>query len=177
MVKSYVSEGFKIADSVLNFEKLTKKFLWTSSLIVVPYLHPKMKVLLILVKKLKARYWTFPLVRYFTSQRTQASLGRLQDVCKRPQRLTTKPDVFTASGRRRRIYNVLKRSNLHRLEDVQFITSWRRLFYDVLKTSDLRRLEDAGFTSSWRRPIYIVLKTSDLRLRKDVWFTTSWWPM
>ena len=38
---------------------------------------------------------------------------------------------------RRRIYDVLKTSDVPRLEDVQFTTPWRRLIYDVLKTSDL----------------------------------------
>ena len=42
------------------------------------------------------------------------------------------------------------------------------------KTSDLGRLEDVLFTSSWRRPIYVVLKTSVLRRLKGVWFKTSW---
>ena len=42
------------------------------------------------------------------------------------------------------------------------------------KKSDLRRLEDALFSSSWRRPIYNVLKTSDLRRVEDIWFKTSW---
>ena len=103
------------------------------------------------------------LTRQVRTQWTQTSLGRL----------TTKPDVFTTSGRRSRIYDVLKTSYLRRLEDVRFITSWRRLFYDVLKTSDLRRLEDVGFTSSWRRLIHNVLKTSDLRLLDDLCKTTS----
>ena len=41
--------------------------------------------------------------------------------------------------------------------------------HDVWKmTSDLRRLEDVWFTSSWRRPIYDVLKTSNLRRLEDV---------
>ena len=110
---------------------------------------------------------------YTLSQPTQISLRRFQDVWKRSRRLTTKPDVFRASGRWRRIYNVLKTSYLRRLEDVRFITSWRCLTYDVLKMSDLRRLEDVGFTSSWRRLIHNVLKTSDLWRLEDVWFTTS----
>ena len=65
-------------------------------------------------------------------------------------------------------------SDLRRLEEVQFTTSWRRLIYDFLRTSDLRRHEHVRFTSSWRRPIYDLLKTSDLRYLVDVWFTTSW---
>ena len=43
-------------------------------------------------------------------------------------------------------------SVLRRLEDVKFKTSWRRLIYDVLKTSDLWRLEDVCKTKSgWQR--------------------------
>ena len=57
------------------------------------------------------------------SQRTQTSLRRLQDVLKRSRRLATKQDVVTTSGKRRRIYDVLKTSDLRRLEDVQFRTS------------------------------------------------------
>ena len=95
-------------------------------------------------------------------------------------------DVFkTSSGRlekvttyydqtRRLSYVVLKTSNLGRLEEVWFTTSWRRLIYVVLSTSNLRRHEDVRFTSSWRRPIYDVLKRSDLRRLVDVWITTSW---
>ena len=37
------------------------------------------------------------------SQRTQTSLRRLQDVLKRPRRLTTKSDVVKTSGKRRLI--------------------------------------------------------------------------
>ena len=62
----------------------------------------------------------------------------------------------------RLVYDVLKTSDLRRLEDVQIVTSWKRLIYDALKTSDLRRLEDVQFTTSWRRLIYDVLKTSNL---------------
>ena len=109
----------------------------------------------------------------YITQRKQTSLGRLQDVWRRSWLLTTKPDIFKTSGRRRRIYDVLKTSNLHRLEDVRFITSWRSLFYNVLKTSQLRRLEDVGFTSSWRCLIYNVLETSVLRRLEDVSSTTS----
>ena len=57
------------------------------------------------------------------AQRTQTSLRRLQDVLKRSRRFTTKPDVVTTSGKRRRIYDVLKTSDLRHLEDVQFGTS------------------------------------------------------
>ena len=57
------------------------------------------------------------------TQLTQTSLRRLQDVLKRSRRLTTKQDVVTTSGKRRRIYGVLKTSDLRRLEDVQFTTS------------------------------------------------------
>ena len=57
------------------------------------------------------------------TQRTQTSLRRLQDVSKRSRRLATKQDVVTTSGKRRRIYDALKTSDLRRLEDVQFRTS------------------------------------------------------
>ena len=76
------------------------------------------------------------------------------------EHLKTKPDIVTASYRRRLIYDVLKTSDLRCLEDVRFTTSWRRLICVVLKTSDLRRLKDVWFTPSWRRSIYDVLKTS-----------------
>ena len=39
------------------------------------------------------------------------------------RRLTTKQDVVTTSAKRRRIYDILKTSDLGRLEDVQFTTS------------------------------------------------------
>ena len=58
-----------------------------------------------------------------STQPTQTSLRRLQDVLKRSRRLTTKQDVVTTSGKRRLIYDVLKTSDLRRLEDVQFTTS------------------------------------------------------
>ena len=86
-----------------------------------------------------------------TSQQTQTSLRRLQDVSKRSRGLTIKQDVAKTSGKRRRIYDVLRMSDLHRLEDVQFTTFWRHLIYVVLKTSGLGRL------------IYDILKTSDLQ--------------
>ena len=83
--------------------------------------------------------------------------------------------VTTSYDQARRRQDVWKKkSNLRRLEDVQFTTSWRHLTYDVWRTSDLQHLEDVRFTSSWRRPIYVVLKTSNLRRLQDVWFTTSW---
>ena len=103
-------------------------------------------------------------VRIIT-QPTQTSLRRLQDVLKGSRRLRTKQDVVTASGKGRRIYDVLKTSDLRHLADVQFATSWKRLIYDVFKTSDLRLLEDVRFTSSWKRPICDVLKTSVKRRR------------
>ena len=109
-----------------------------------------------------------------TIQLTQTSLRGLRDVLKRSQRLTTKQDVVTTSGKWRRIYNVLKTFDLHRLGVVQFTTSWSRPIYNVLKTSDLHRLEDVWFTFSWRRQVYDVLKTSDLRHLEDVQFRTSW---
>ena len=52
------------------------------------------------------------------TQQTQTSLRRLQDASERSQRLTTKQDVVTTSGKRRRIYDVLKTSDLRHLEDV-----------------------------------------------------------
>ena len=116
-------------------------------------------------------------LRTTTSQRTQTSLRRIQDVLKKSRRVTTKQDVATTSGKRRRIYDVLKTSDLPRLEDVQFTTSWKRLIYNVFRSSGLRRpedgclrhfetsslgrLEDVRFASSWRCPIYDVLKMSD----------------
>ena len=102
---------------------------------------------------------------------------------KRSRRHATKPDVAKTSCKRLLIYVVLKTSNLWRLEDVWFTTSWRRLIYvsscghliyDVLKTSDLRRFKDVRFTTSWSCLIYVVLKTSDLWRLEDVRFTTSW---
>ena len=107
---------------------------------------------------------------FVTAQPTQTSLRRLQDVLKRSRRLTTKQDVFMTSGRRRRIYDVLKTPNLRRLESVKFTTSWRRLIYNVFRTSGLwcpedvwlRHLEDAQFATSWKRLIYDVFRTSDL---------------
>ena len=51
------------------------------------------------------------------------SLKRLQHVLKQLLRLTTKPDVTAAFGKRRRIYDVLKMSELCHLEDVRFTTS------------------------------------------------------
>ena len=51
------------------------------------------------------------------TQRTQTSLRRLQDVL-RSRRLTTKQDVVTTTGKKRQIYDVLKTSDLQRLEDV-----------------------------------------------------------
>ena len=93
--------------------------------------------------------------------------------------------VTTSYDQTRRRHDVLqKTSDLRRLEDVRFTSSWRRPIYDVLKTSDLRRLEDVQFTTSWRRLIWFtsswkgsicdVFKTSDLPRLRDVWFTTSW---
>ena len=58
------------------------------------------------------------------TQRTQTSFRRLQDVLKRSRRLASKPDVVTTSGRRHRIYDVLRTSDLRCHED------------------DLRRLEN-----------------------------------
>ena len=58
-----------------------------------------------------------------TPQLTQTSLRRLQDALKRSRRLTNKQDVVTTSGKGRRIYDVLKTSDLRRHEDVQFTKS------------------------------------------------------
>ena len=57
------------------------------------------------------------------SQPTQTSLRGLQDVLERSRRLATKQDVVATSGKRRWIYDILKTSDLVRLEDVQFTTS------------------------------------------------------
>ena len=98
----------------------------------------------------------------------KTSLGRL----KRSQHLVTKQDLVTTSGKRLRIYNVLKTPDLRHLEDVQFTTSWRRLIYDVFRTSGLWCPEDVWFTLSWRRQICDFLKTFDLRCLEDVRFMT-----
>ena len=45
----------------------------------------------------------------------------------------TKQGIVTTSGKRRQIYDALKTSDLRRLEDVQFKTSWRRLIYVILR--------------------------------------------
>ena len=58
-----------------------------------------------------------------TTQRTQTSLRRLQDVLKRSRRLATKQDVVKTSGKRYLIYDVLKTSYFRCLEDVLFTTS------------------------------------------------------
>ena len=57
----------------------------------------------------------YQVLRFPQSQRTQTSLRCLQDVLKRSERLTTKPDV------------------------VWLTTSWRRFIYDVLKMSVKQR--------------------------------------
>ena len=96
-----------------------------------------------------------------STQPTQTSSGRLKK-------------VTTSYYQTRRRHDVWKiTSDLRRLEDVWFTSSWRRPIYDVLKTSDLRRLQDVWFTTSWRRLIYVVLKTSNLWRLENVWFTTS----
>ena len=94
-------------------------------------------------------------------RRLKTSSGRLEKVTTSYDQTRRRQDVWR------------KTSDLRRLEDVGFTTSWRRLIYIVLKTSnlrcredvqfgtsDLRRLEDIRFTSSWRHLIYDVLKTS-----------------
>ena len=56
------------------------------------------------------------------TQQTQASSRRLKDALKSSQRLTTKQYVVAMSGKSYWIYDVLKMSDLCRLEDVQFTT-------------------------------------------------------
>ena len=99
---------------------------------------------------------------------------RSHDIWKKTSDLRRLKDVWFTSSWRRPIYDVLKTSDLLCLEDVQFTTSWRRLIYDVFRTSSLQCPEDVWFTWSWRRPICDTLKTSDLLRFQDVWFTTSW---
>ena len=82
------------------------------------------------------------------TQPTQTSLRCLQDVLKRSRCITTKQDVVMTSGKRCQIYDVLKTSDLRRLENNHFMTSWRRLIYDVFPMSDLRRPEDVWFMLS-----------------------------
>ena len=68
----------------------------------------------------------FQVIRTFEvigTQPRQTSLRRLQDVLKRFRHLATKQDVVTTSAKRCWIYDVLKTSDLHRLEDVQFMRS------------------------------------------------------
>ena len=82
-------------------------------------------------------------LRLLKSQPTQTSFGRLQDVLKRSRRLTNKQDVVTTSRKKGQIYDVIKTSDLRRLKDIKFTTSWRRMVYDFLKTYDLHCLEDS----------------------------------
>ena len=97
---------------------------------------------------------------------------RIYDVLKTPT-LRRFEDVWFTTSSGRLIYDVLKTSDLSNLEDVQFATSWKCLIYSIFRTSDLRRLEDDQFTSSWRCPVYDVLKTSDLWRLEDFCKTTS----
>ena len=99
---------------------------------------------------------------------------RRQDVWKKTSDLWRLEDALFKSSWRRPIYDVLKTSDLRRLEYVWFKTSWRRPVYVVLMTSNLRRLKDVQFMTSWRRLICNVLRTSDLRCLEDVLFTSSW---
>ena len=99
---------------------------------------------------------------------------RRHDVWKKTSDLRRLEDVWFTSSWRRPIYDVLKTSDLRRLQYVWFSTSWRRLIYIVLKTSNLRRLGNVWFTTSSERLIYDVLKKSDLRCLEDIQFTTSW---
>ena len=111
----------------------------------------------------------------------QYSIVRLQDVLKRS--LLLEKDKYV--GKRHWVYDVLKTSDIHCLEDVQFMTSWLRLIYDVLKTSDLHhfetsnlgRLKKVWFITSPGRLVYDVLKTCNLRWLEGVWFMTSWRPL
>ena len=93
-------------------------------------------------------------------------IKRRHDVWKMTSDLRRLEDVWFTSSWRHPIYDVSKTSDLRRLQDVWFLTSWRRLIYDVLKTSDLRCHEDVQFTISWRRLTYHVLKTSDYDVLK-----------
>ena len=115
----------------------------------------------------------------------KTSSGRLQ----KSRCLTTKQDTVTTSGKRHQIYDVLKTSDLRRLEGVQFTRSWRRLIYNVFRTSGLRlpenvylrhfetsnleRLESVWLTTSSGRLVYNFMNTSDLHRLKDVQFTMS----
>ena len=114
------------------------------------------------------------------TQRTETSLRRLRDVLKRLRRLTTKPDVLTTPGRRRLIYDVLKSSDLRRLQNVRFTsscwfaTSWRHQIHDVLEKSVYNVLKTFCLWSFGGRLIYHVLKTSNFRRLKDIEFTSSW---
>ena len=98
--------------------------------------------------------------QYYQSPADTTSLRRLQNILKRSRHLTTKPDVWFRTPWGRLIYDILKTSNLQRLEDVCKTTSWGCLIYDILRMSHLRRLEDVQFMSSWRCPIYNIFKAS-----------------
>ena len=105
----------------------------------------------------------------------QFEMNKMNAVLKSILPISSGHDVFkTSSGhfkkvtpsydQARRRQDVWKKtSDLRRLQDVQFTTSWRCLTYDVLRTSDLQHLEDIRFTSSSRRLTYDVLRMSDLR--------------
>ena len=93
-------------------------------------------------------------------QPIQTSLRRLKKVTMSHDQTRCRHDVWKDVG--------LMTSDLRRLIDVQFTTSWRCLIYDVFRKSGLRRPEDVWFTSSWRRPIWDVLNPSDLRRLQDV---------
>ena len=82
--------------------------------------------------------------------------------------------VTTSYDQTRRLHDIWqKTSDLQRLEEVQFTSSWRRPIYYILKTSVLRRLKNIWFTTSRRCRIYVVLKTTDLHRLEDVGFTSS----
>ena len=65
--------------------------------------------------------YAFSFVEMLSKNKLRIKLAqrtRLLRILKRSRRLTTKHDVVTTSGRKRRIYDVLKTSNLRRLEDI-----------------------------------------------------------
>ena len=99
----------------------------------------------------------------------KTSLGRLKKVTTSYDQTRRLHDIWKKTSDLRRLKNLLFTSSWRSsIYDVWFTTSSGRLVYDVLKTSDLRCLEDVQFTTPWRRLIYDVLKTSDLWRLEDV---------
>ena len=127
IIKIPIPHEIQIYILVISFVYFSYHFTNVRTKLYMYFLHflPLLKVNTLTSKHLSATQWT------------QTSLRRFQDFWKS---FMTKPDVATAPGRRCRIYDVLKTSDLGSLEEV-----W---FYDVLKTSDLRRLEDVCKTMS-----------------------------